>query len=546
MRELIIDNFAGGGGASEGIEQAIGRPVDIAINHDPAAIATHKANHPKTLHYCENVWDVDPRDVAKGRPVGLAWFSPDCKHFSKAKGNKPVEKNIRGLAWVVLRYAATVKPRVIMLENVEEFATWGPLVKDSEGNHKPCPNRKGQTFQSFVRALERHGYKVEKNELRACDYGAPTIRKRLFMVARCDGQPIVWPQATHGEGKLPFRTAAECIDWSIPAPSIFERKKDLAEATCRRIAKGIMRYVVNNPDPFIVTYYGDKAGEFRGQPLDEPLRTQTTQNRHGLVVPLLTEFANASSQRNFSANEPLRTQCAQTKGGHFALASAFLAKHYTGVVGSDLKDSLGTVTSVDHHSLVSAHLIRPFGQSVGQSPDEPAPTVMPGGAGKTGLVTSHVVKMKGNNIGQDNCEPLHTITAGGLHFGEVRAFLLKYYCTDQNPKLKDPLHTVTTKERFGLVTVHGVDYAIVDIGLRMLSPRELFRAQGFRDSYIIDTEFNGKPMTKTAQVKQCGNSVSPYPAKALVEANYKVKEVTQRPHRFCRIEQRRMRQAVAA
>lgn len=511
MREMIIDNFAGGGGASEGIEQAIGRPVDIAINHDPAAIATHKANHPNTLHYCENVWDVDPRDVAKGRPVGLAWFSPDCKHFSKAKGNKPVEKKIRGLAWVVLRYAATVKPRVIMLENVEEFATWGPLVKDSDGNHKPCPDRKGQTFQSFVRALERHGYKVEKKELRACDYGAPTIRKRLFMVARCDGQPIVWPEATHGEGKLPFRTAAECIDWSIPAPSIFERTRPLAEATCRRIAKGIMRYVVNNPDPFIVTYYGDKAGEFRGQPLNEALRTQTTENRHGLVVPLLTECANASSQRNFNITDPLRTQCAQVKGGHFALVAPFIAKHYTGVVGSDLKDSLGTVTSIDHHS----------------------------------LVTSHVVKMKGNNIGQDSREPLHTITAGGLHFGEVRAFLLKYYGTDQNPKLKDPLHTVTTKERFGLVTVHGVDYAIVDIGLRMLSPRELFRAQGFPDTYIIDTEFNGKPMTKTAQVKQCGNSVSPYPAKALVEANYKVKEVTQRPHRFCRIEQRLMRQVAA-
>jgi len=580
MKELLIDNFAGGGGASLAIEQATGRSIDIAINHDPAAIATHKANHPHTLHYCENVWDVDPREVAKGRPVGLAWFSPDCKHFSKAKGGNPVEKKIRGLAWVVLRYAAIVKPRLIFLENVEEFTTWGPLVVDKDGNSRPCPDRKGQTFDSFIRALERHGYKVEKKELRACDYGAPTIRKRLFMVARCDGRPIVWPAPTHGEEKLPFKTAAECIDWSIPAPSIFERNKPLAEATCRRIAKGIMRYVVNTLDPFIVTYYGDKAGEFRGQPLDEPLRTQTTENRHGLVVPflsssayskttgrgkyiyrlsepvrtitstndkilvapLLTEFANASKQRNFAADTPLRTQCAQTKGGHFALVSAFLAKHYTGVVGSDLKDSLGTVTSKDHHSLVAAHLVRPFGQSVGQSPEEPAPTVMPGGAGKTGLVTSHIVKMKGQNIGQDNRTPLHTITAGGLHFGEVRAFLLKYYGTNQAPNLKDPMHTVTTKERFGLVTVRGIDYMIVDIGLRMLSPRELFRAQGFPDSYIIDTEFNGKPMTKTAQVRMCGNSVSPYPAKALIEANYKAEEATQKRHRFCRIEQRRVRE----
>lgn len=580
--ELIVDNFAGGGGASIGIEQAVGRPVDIAINHDLAAITMHQANHPFTKHYCENVWDVDPREATSGRPVGLAWFSPDCKHFSKAKGGKPVEKKIRGLAWVVLRWAATVRPRVIMLENVEEFTTWGPLIKDSEGNHRPCLKRKGKTFHAFIRALERHGYKVETKQLRASDYGAPTIRKRLFLVARCDARPIVWPKETHGDGLLPFRTAAECIDWSIPAPSIFERKRPLAEATCRRIAKGIMRYVVNNPDPFIVTYYGDKGGEFRGQAMNEPLRTQTTANRHGLVVPfvsssayskttgrgeyiydpeeplrtitstndkvlvapLLTECSNASAQRNFSADEPLRTQCAETKGGHFALVAPFLAKHYTGVVGSDLRDGMGTVTSKDHHSFVAAHLIRPFGQSVGQSPDKPAPTITPGGLGKTGVVTSHIVKMKGDNIGQDNREPLHTITAGGLHFGEVRAFLLKYYGNETNAHdLKKPIGTVTTKDRFGLVTVKGVDYMIVDIGLRMLAPRELFLAQGFPPDYIIDPEFNGKPMTKTAQVRMCGNSVSPSPAKALVEANYQVEETTQR-HRFCRVEQRKARATI--
>lgn len=572
--ELVVDNFAGGGGASLGIEQAIGRPIDIAINHDPEAIAMHKANHPFTKHFCENVWEVDPRVATRGRPVGLAWFSPDCKHFSRAKGGKPVKKNIRGLAWVVIRWAATVKPRVIFLENVEEFTTWGPLIKDVDGNHKPCPKRKGETFQAFIGALKRHGYKVEMKQLRACDYGAPTIRKRLFMVARCDGQPIVWPEPTHGEGLLPYRTAAECIDWSIPAPSIFERNRPLAEATCRRIAKGIMRYVVNSPDPFIVTYYGDKNGEFRGGPLDEPLRTQTTENRHGLVVPFISSSAYSKTTGRgkyiYGPMEPLRTitstndkllvvpsiiktnhkynafrgqsiksplQTITGKNG-YSLVSAFLAKHYTGVVGSDLKKPIGTVTSVDHHSLVAAHLIRHFGQSIGQSPDKPAPTITPGGLGKTGVVTSHIVKMKGNNIGQDNREPLHTITAGGTHFGEVRAFLLKYYGTDQNPQLKEPLHTITTKERFGLVTVHGVNYAIVDIGLRMLQPRELFRAQGFPDSYIINPENNGKPLTKTAQVRMCGNSVSPSPAKALVEANYVAEKAIQKRYRYCRTEQR--------
>jgi DNA (cytosine-5)-methyltransferase 1 len=249
--EITVDNFAGGGGASTGIEAGLGRPVDIAINHDPASIAMHEVNHPHTRHYCESVWDIDPRKVCAGRPVGLAWFSPDCKHFSKAKGGKPVEKKIRGLAWVVLRWAATVHPRVIMLENVEEFITWGPLTTDPEGNCYPCPKKKGRTFNSFVNALKRHSYTVEWKELRACDYGAPTIRKRLFLVARCDGQPISWPEPTHGDPKSaavksgqlkPWRTAAECIDWSLPCPSIFDRKKPLAEATLRRIAKGTSRH----------------------------------------------------------------------------------------------------------------------------------------------------------------------------------------------------------------------------------------------------------------------------------------------------------------
>lgn len=536
--EIIIDNFAGGGGASTGIEAAIGRPVDIAINHDPASIAMHEVNHPHTRHFCESVWDINPREVCAGRPVGLAWFSPDCKHFSKAKGGKPVEKKIRGLAWVVLRWAATVKPRVIMLENVEEFITWGPLTTDADGNCYPCPKNKGRTFNSFVNALQRHGYVVEWRELRACDYGAPTIRKRLFMVARCDGQQITWPEPTHGNPKSPdvqsgqlkpWRTAAECIDWSLPCPSIFERTRPLAEATLRRIAKGIMRYVVDNPEPFIVSYYGSKGPDFRGQTMREPLKTQTTENRFALVTPVLTEHANASTPRCMPADEPLRTICASTKGGHHALVQAFLAKHYGGVVGSGLDKPSGTVTTVDHHSLVTAHMVRHFGESVGFPATDPAGTVTAGGLGKTGLVTSHLIKLRGTaRDGQPVTDPLHTVSAQGQHFGEVRAFLLKYYGCDQDPRMEEPLHTVTTRDRFGLVTVRGEEYRIVDIGMRMLSPRELFRAQGFQDNYIIDRDANGKPINKTDQVARCGNSVCPPIAEALVRANMVVVAANER------------------
>jgi len=574
--ELIIDNFAGGGGASTGIEMALGRAVDIAINHDAEAVAMHLANHPYTTHYCEDVWTVDPCQIVKGRPVGLAWFSPDCKHFSKAKGGKPVARKIRGLAWVVVRYAQKVRPRVIMLENVEEFQDWGPLVHvcDDAGHKKmddaghavmmPCGINKGKTFFLWVSRLEKLGYRVEWKELRACDYGAPTIRKRLFLVARCDGLAIVWPDPTHGDpkseavkkGRLqPWRTAADCIDWSIPAPSIFERKRPLADATMRRIAKGIVRYVVNNPDPFIVplTHHGER----KVNDINEPLPTITAAHRGelALVVPVFTEHANASSPRCMPADEPLRTICANTKGGHHALIEAFLSKHYTGVVGSDMQEPIGTVTSVDHHSLVTAnlvrnfgkstaaavnepsktitgkskdsvvtaHLVRQFGQSVGSSPVDPVGTITPGGLGKTGLVTSHLVKLRGTcRDGQEVTRPLPTITASGTHVGEVRAFLLKYHGCATEHDMREPIGTVTSRDRFGLVTVKCEEYHIVDIGLRMLSPRELFRAQGFDDSYVIDPIYNGKPLTKTAQVRMCGNSVSPYPAAALVRANVQI------------------------
>ena len=461
---LVIDNFAGGGGASTGIEMALGRPVDIAINHDPEAIAMHEVNHPHTKHYCESVWEVDPREITGGRPVDLCWFSPDCKHFSKAKGNTPRNKNIRGLAWVAIRYAATVQPRLILLENVEEFVTWGPLANDG----RPCPMNKGRTFASFTNALRRLGYTVDWRELRACDYGTPTIRKRLFLIARRDGQPIVWPTPTHGapasdgvtaKRLLPWRTAASVIDWSIPCPSIFERKRPLAEATLRRIARGLQRYVIEAAQPFVVNSNAS----------------------------WITEHANASQQRNMPTDQPLRTQCAQVKGGHFALVTAFLAKHYGGNYtgpGAPLDAPAPTVTTVDHNA----------------------------------LVTSHLVKLRNNCIGQDVREPIHTLTTGG-HMGEVRAFLIKYYGTGDSQSLSEPLHTITTKHRLGLVMVKGEPYQIVDIGMRMLEPHELYAAQGFPADYIHTHTATGKRLSKTAQVRMCGNSVCPPVAAALVRAN---------------------------
>ena len=402
MRELLVDLFAGGGGASAGIELATGRYVDIAINHDPAAIAMHKVNHPHTKHYLEDIWEVDPREATQGRPVGLMWASPDCKHFSKAKGGKPVDKNIRGLAWVIVKWAKLVRPKVIIMENVEEFKTWGPLI-----DNRPDPKRKGETFGQFVKALKRFGYQVDWRELRACDYGAPTIRKRLFLIARCDGQRIVWPEPTHGDpdtlevkaGLLePWHTAADIIDWTLDCPSIFERKRPLAENTMKRIAKGIQKFVIENPNPFIVNSTAPYA-----------------------------------------------------------------------------------------------------------------------------LVTSHIIKLRGTknggNIGHRTDEPLHTISAGGTHLGEVRAFLMSYYGTSVGSDLREPMRTVTTKDRFGLVTVHGKDYQIVDIGMRMLQPHELFAAQGFPAGYIIDKDEHGNKFTKKDQVAMCGNSVCPPIAEALVKAN---------------------------
>ncbi len=583
MTGLIIDNFAGGGGASTGIEAALRRAVDIAINHDEQAIRMHEVNHPGTRHIRNNIWQIDPKEVTGGQSVDLAWFSPDCKHFSKAKGGKPREKSIRDLAWVVVLWADRAKPKCILLENVEEFRTWGPLC--AEG--KPIPERKGETFEHWCRELRKRGYKLQFRELRACDYGAPTIRKRFFMIARRDGKPIVWPEPTHGKpdspevlaGKrLPWRTAASIIDWSIPCPSIFERKKPLAEKTLRRIAHGIMKFVVNNPSPFIVPNNTGNVPKSVG----EPLPTITTGNRNYLVSPVVvgTAFKNTRAARAFDPQDPLRTMTAQPEYG---VAEAMLAPivtyaqqgganrsvedpHHTVCANSkdqncvaaahlvhvgngeregqapramDIEKPLGTVVAggtkhaVAVAQLVAAHIEQANGSPEGEKPlpgraaDAPLSTIVAKGCTQR-VVTSNLVKLRG---GEDShatsCnvsveEPLHTVCASGTHMAEVRAFLVKYYGNEQDGHgLESPLGTVTVNDRFGLVTVTiaGEEYVIVDIGMRMLTPRELFNAQGFPPDYIIDRDSAGKPITKTAQVAKCGNSVCPPLSEALVRAN---------------------------
>ena len=496
LREIIVDNFAGGGGASTGIEMAIGRSVDIAINHDPAAIAMHKANHPTTEHYCENVWEVDPVRACKGRQVALAWFSPDCKHFSKAKGGKPRDKNIRGLAWVAVKWAKVVKPRVIMLENVEEFKTWGPLLEDGT----PDPKGKGKTFELFIKALEKQGYKVDHRELRACDYGAPTIRKRFFLIARCDGQLIKWPEPTHGDPeqmevrlgfKKPWRTASEIIDWSIPCKSIFERKKPLAENTLKRIAKGIQKFVIDNPHPFIVQIgQNGFCKDDRSYALEQPLTTIVTKAEHCLVTPFLTSYHSETTQdevRGQSIDKPIHTLDTSNR---FGIVTAFISKYYGGFydgAGSDIKEPIATLTTKDHNA----------------------------------IVISHLIQLNKNCDGRSLSEPMRTITATSGHFGEVRTFLMTYYgnSEDIGQACDEPLRTVTTKDRFGIVTVEDQDYQIVDIGMRMLEPHELFKAQGFPEGYIIDRDCEGKPYPKTAQVARCGNAVPPPFAKALTRSN---------------------------
>ena len=466
--ELIVDNFAGGGGASTGIELATGYSVDIAINHDPEAIRMHKTNHPNTKHYCEDVWQVDPIEACQGHPVGLAWFSPDCKHFSKAKGGKPKDKFIRGLAWVACRWAALVRPRVIMLENVEEFKTWGPLNR----GHHPIKEKQGKTFEKFVQQLTNLGYSVQFQELVAADYGAPTMRKRFFMIARCDGNPIIWPEPTHGPmnseavktGQLkPYVGAYTQIDFSRPCPSIFDTTEEikekygiravrpLAQKTMARIARGLKKFVLENPEPFIIQC--NHGGERRPNNIREPMPTITGKHGYGIIAPTLIQYHSET-----------------------------------------LKDEVRGQTIAD-------------------------PVMTADSSNRYGLVTSFLSKFYKSGTGQDVREPLHTITTSAGHFGEARAFLIKYYGSGTGQDIKEPLDTVTAQDRFGLVEIDGTEYQIADIGLRMLEPSELYGCQGFPEDYIIDHDYTGKTYPRSEQVRRCVNAVCPPIPAALVKSN---------------------------
>lgn len=553
MSGLIVDNFAGCGGASLGIERAMGRPVDIAINHDAVALGVHAANHPETVHRVEDIYAVDPKEVCNGHPVRLAWFSPDCRHHSKAKGGRPVSKSVRGLAWVVIRWAVRVKPDVIVLENVEEFRDWGPL----DENGKAIKEQRGQTFDLWVARLRDAGYRVDWRELRACDYGAPTIRKRFFLIARRDGQPIVWPGPTHGgpdslevaSGQLaPWRTAAEIIDWHRPCPSIFDTseeimekygiraKRPLADATLKRIARGVVRYVLESPKPFIVgTAHGEGQGRGHAEwSMDAPLRTVAQTGDFALCTPFVTKFttgatghrmdcplvtvtANSFEKRAGGAaplglvaptlvqtgygeregqaprvpglHKPLGTQMAG--GSKHALVAAFLAQHNTGVTGHRPDKPLSTLTGKgSHQQVVAVNLMHQYSSSAH------------GGEG-------------------DLNKPIKTQTATGNHACLIASFLTKYYGTWQTPELTDPMPTDTTKDRFALVTVtiNGETFVLVDIGMRMLTPRERARAQGFPDTYILEHLPDGTPVTATDQGRLVGNSVPHQWAEAIVTAN---------------------------
>lgn len=537
--ELIVDNFAGGGGASTGIELATGKSVDIAINHDPEAIRMHKANHPHTKHYCEDVWQVDPVKACKGHPVGLAWFSPDCKHFSKAKGGKPKNKFIRGLAWVACRWAGLVRPRVIMLENVEEFKTWGPLNR----GHHPIKAKQGKTFEKFVQQLRNLGYEVQFRELVAADYGAPTMRKRFFMIARCDGNPILWPEPTHAPrdseevkaGLLKSYVGAYTqIDFSRPCPSIFDTSQEikekygiravrpLAPKTMERIARGLKKFVLDNPEPFIIQC--NHGGKRRPNDIREPMPTITGKHGYGIVEPTLTPYmgTNTTNHPGGNCKDPIHTI---TTGNQQCLITPTLIQYHSEtakgeVRGQTIEDPIMTVDGSNRYGLVTSFLHKYYDggyKGAGDSIKNPLPTVT--AWDHNSLITANLIQMNNHCDGKDIRQPLPTITAGDGHFGEVRAFLIKYYGDATGQDIKNPLDTITSRDRFGLVTIDGTDYQIVDIGLRMLEPRELYGCQGFPDDYIIDHDFEGNTYPRSEQVRRCGNSVCPPLPAALVHSN---------------------------
>ena len=607
--EIIVDNFAGGGGASTGIEIATGRAVAIAINHDPAAILMHKTNHPYTEHFQASVWDIDPVAVCRGRRVGLAWFSPDCKHFSKAKGAALVDRKIRGLAWITLRWAAKVRPRVIILENVEEFQTWGPVRKG-----KPVKKLAGTTFRKFIDQLTELGYTVEYRELIAADYGAPTSRKRFYMIARCDGKPIVWPKPTHsktGADGLPkWRSAAEIIDWSLPCPSVFASKAEimeryglkavrpLAKNTMRRVIRGVDKFTIRSGRPFIVQQKFQNAA----QNIEKPLTTVTAVGAHELCKPLLAPVTvtNTSSSVGGTVGSPVHTvttagnqmlvtpslvSIGQTGGGdrirdlrepvpttvskqeaclvspsliqyhteqtehvrasglgtpintvdasnRYGLTCANLVEYYTGGRPLDVQDPMHTVTSHDREAVVAAHIAKYYGGVVGEKVGEPLPTVT--AIDHNAVCAAHVVKFKGDNVGTPPSEPLQTVTASagkeracsGGTFAVCRAHLAKIRSGDDLghwPEIRALLNEfcgyTLAEDEVLLLEISGALYYIADIGLRMLSPRELYNAMGFPQDYIIDRDYLGNEYKKSAQVARCGNAVCPPVASALVRAN---------------------------
>ncbi len=579
LEEKILDSFAGGGGASTGIELATGRIVTWAINHDPDAIRQHKANHPYTTHYQASVWDLDPMEITKGQPVGLAWFSPDCKHFSKAKGAALRDRKIRGLAWIVLRWAGTVRPRVIILENVEEFQTWGPVRKG-----KPVKKKAGQTFRKFISQLEDLGYQVEYRELVAADYGAPTTRKRFVLVARCDGKPIVWPEPTHAprdseavkSGKLkPWRSAAEIIDWSLPSYSIFDSKQEikekygvnavrpLAENTLRRVIRGVDKFTIRSGEPFIVpTGYGERKGQApRVHDINDPVGTIVSTGKFGLCEPIIAPITvtNTTNSVGSMASEPVHTvttagnqmlvsanlmSIGQTGGGdrirdlrepapttvskqEACLVAANLIQYHTeqteNVRASGLNAPIVTIDASNRHGLVSAQLVEYYGNGNPLSVREPMHTIT--AHDREALCAAHVVEFKGQDIGQSVGKPLRTITASAGEFAVCRAVIAE--ARNRNlghwPKIQALLnrycgYSLADNEVI-LLMIHGIAYFIVDITLRMLTPKELYSAMGFPPDYIIDRDYEGKPYLKKDQVARCGNAVCPPLAEAMVRAN---------------------------
>ncbi|WP_349984494.1 DNA cytosine methyltransferase [Stenotrophomonas sp. WHRI 8082] len=586
--EIVVDLFAGGGGASEGLKQALGIDPALAYNHDELAIGMHAANHPLTQHHREDIWHADPRVDVAGRPIGWFHASPDCTHFSQAKGGQPRSRKTRALSWVVKKWIGMLRradllngtntaPRIFSMENVWQMLTWGPLVAKrckstgrvvkmdgtvaARGERVPVENQQlvpdkrhsGRTWRQLVAALRAEGYVVEWRKLVASDYGAGTSRERLFVLGRRDGEAIIWPAATHGVAKGLQRrvSAADCLDFSIPCRSIFTRPRPLADATMRRVAKGVVRHVLESADPFIVPV--THQGADRVNSIHEPLKTITAANRGELMLgvpelaPFIAEHANASNQRTMAADEPLRTVCAGVKGGHFSVVTPILA----GVGGRAGQteprsgaEPLYTTTAKADTALVAPSLVKFRGDSIGHPVTGPLPTITSGAGAKRpagaahalGLATTHLLTMRKNSHGQDAAEPLGTVCASTVHHGvvectlsaeqlegaeRVAAFLVKYYASGIAVDARDPLDTITTKDRMALVTVviKGTPYIVVDIGLRMLKPHELFCCQGFPLGYIIDRTANGTPLKTTAQVRMVGNSVSPPPLRALAEAN---------------------------